>query len=300
MRQPSPWLRTVRGALAATIAAIITAVPSLEPMTIRAGRAGARRSRLLAGLYWFVQESLIVRLRTRGEPFRHVDVHGRRLQLDITDPTGRFPHFYGTPYEPAVTDAIVTALRPGDVFIDIGANIGYFSVLAAQLVGARGGVIAFEPHDGARERLDVIVMRNEAAAIVDVVPIALADAEGDATLFIDDGITAHSTIEPTLSPMRHVSALRPLAVVPVTSLDVWMAGHPGLASRVCCIKIDVEGAEARVLAGMTQMLRTRDLTILCETTTGSPGDALLVAAGFQRKRIEPGTGAYGNFLYVRP
>jgi hypothetical protein len=48
------------------------------------------------------------------------------------------------------------------------------------------------------------------------------------------------------------------------------------------------------------MLRSRSLTILCETTTGSPADRALAAAGFERKRIEPGTGAYGNFLYVRP
>ena len=293
-------LRAVRRVLAGAIASAVAAFPSLEPVVIKLGRPSSRRSRLRAGLFWVVQEHLLARLRTRGEPFRPVHVRGRRLQLDITDSTGRFPYFYGTPYEPAVTDAIMTALRPGDVFIDIGANIGYFSVLAAQIVGTRGRVIAFEPHSDARERLDLLVQRNEVNAVVDIVPIALAEADGDAAFFVEDGMTAHSTIEPTLSPMRHVAAFRPAGVVPVTTLDGWIAGHPGLAGRVRCIKIDVEGAEARVLAGMTAMLRSRSLTILCETATASPADRALAAAGFERKRIEPGTGAYGNFLYVRP
>jgi FkbM family methyltransferase len=293
-------LRRVRRWLASAMAALVATFPSLEPLAIRFGRAAAKRSRLFAGLYWFAQESLIARLRRQGERFRPVHVLGRRLQLDITDPTGRMPYFYRTPYEKGVTDAIVTALKPGDVFIDVGANIGYFSVLAAQVVGPSGRVVAFEPHDGARDMLETVVQRNEAAARVDVVALALADADGSATLFVEDAITAHSTIEPELSPMRHVAALRQASTVHVTTLDGWLASHPGLAARVRCIKIDVEGAEARVLAGMRQMLQARSLRIVCETTIGTAADRALVAAGFERRRIESGTSPYGNFLYVRP
>jgi FkbM family methyltransferase len=294
------WLRSLRTALAATIAAAIATFPSLEPIAIKLGRAGAKRSRLFGGLYWFVQEHLLARLRRQGERFRPVFVHGRRLQLDITDATGRMPHFYKTPYEEAVTDAIVTALRPGDVFLDVGANIGYFTVLAAQVVGPAGLVVAFEPHEGAREMLETIVLRNEMTPRVEIVPLALADAAGEATLFVDEGVSMHSTIEPSLSPMRHVAALRPDHVVGMTTLDDWMASRPGLARRVRCVKIDVEGAEARVLAGMPRLLGEPRLTIVCETTTGGAADRSLSAAGFQRERIETGAGSYGNFLYVRP
>jgi FkbM family methyltransferase len=293
-------LRGIRRALAAAIAWLVAVFPGLEPTLVRLGRAGCRRSRVLAGLYWFVQERLMARLRKSGERCRPVFVLGRRLQLDITDSTGRYPFFYGTDYEPGVTDAIVTALGPGDVFVDVGANIGYFTVMAAKIVGDRGRVIAFEPHEGAREALEEAIHRNEAAATVDVVPFALADADGEAALFVEDAVTAHSTIEPQLSPMRHVAALRPGAMVRVTTLDGWLAARPDLSRRVRCIKIDVEGAEARVLAGMAQTLSARGLSILCETTLGSPADRMLAAAGYQWRRIEPGASSYGNFLYLRP
>ena len=293
-------LRAVRGFLAGAIGAGVAAFPSLEPFVIRVGHAAANRSRLLAGLYWFVQESLLARLRRRGERFRWVQVLGHHLQVDITDRTGRLPHFYGTPYEESVTGAIVAALRPGDVFVDIGANIGYFTVLAAHVVGTEGRVVAFEPHDGARATLEALVQRNGVSRCVEIVPLALADAAGDATLFVEDAITAHSTIEPSLSPMRDVATLRPAAIVGVTTLDEWMASHSELVGRVRCVKIDVEGAEARVLAGMTATLRLANLTIVCETTTGSAADAALARAGFTRHRIESGTDAYGNFLYSRP
>jgi FkbM family methyltransferase len=292
-------LRGIRGSLAAALAWTIAAIPALEAPIVRACRGASRRSRLFSGLYWFMQERLIARLKRGGERFRPVTVRGRRLQLDITDPTGRYPFFYGTPYEPAVTDAIATALRPGDVFVDIGANIGYFAVLAAQCVGGEGHVVAFEPHEGARDALDVLVQRNEVVPAVEIVPVALADADGSATLFVEDAITAHSTLEPSLSPMRHVAALHAGSVVQVTTLDGWLASRRELAARIRCIKIDVEGAEARVLAGMAETLRFPSLTIVCETSTGSRADEMLAAAGFERRRIEPGASSYGNFLYVR-
>ncbi len=85
-----------------------------------------------------------------------------------------------------------------------------------------------------------------------------------------------------------------------TSLDAWLAGRPDLASRVRCIKIDVEGAESRVLSGMTRTVLPLGVTILCETTIGSDADVMLERAGFRRHRIERGTQRYGNLLYVRP
>ena len=293
-------LRKARALLAGVIAWPVAVFPSLEPALVRLGRAASRRSRVAAGLYWFVQESLLARLRTSGERYRSVPVLGRTLHLDITDRTGRPPYFYGEPYEPAVTDAIAAALGPGDVFVDIGANIGYFSVLAATIVGDRGRVIAFEPYDRARRTLEEMVLRNGATPTVEIVPLALADAAGTAPLFVEEGVSAHSTIEPDLSPMRHVADLRRASNVSVTTLDAWMQTRPDLPARVRCIKIDVEGAEARVLAGMPETLGAPGVAIVCETTLGSPADRTLEAAGFRCRRIEPGDSSYGNFLYLRP
>jgi hypothetical protein len=66
------------------------------------------------------------------------------------------------------------------------------------------------------------------------------------------------------------------------------------------VKIDVQGAEGRVLIGMRDLLRRHGLTILCATFAGSPADTILTNAGFQRRHIEPAAPASGNLLYVRP
>jgi FkbM family methyltransferase len=293
-------LHDLRHALAAAIAACVAALPWLERPLIGIGRTAATRSQMLGGLYWFVQESLVPRLRHNRTCMRVVEVLGHRLQLDVSDRTGRMPYFYRTPYEEAVTEAIVRTLRPGDVFVDVGANIGYFTALAARVVGPTGRVLAFEPHNGAREALEAMVQRNGVSATVEIVPLALAEAGGDARLFVQDAVTSHSTLEPTLSPMRHVAAFHPDSIVHVTTLDDWLASHPELVSRIRCVKIDVEGAEARVIGGMTKALQLARLTIVCETTIGSAADAALTHAGFDRHRIEPGTESYGNFLYLRP
>jgi FkbM family methyltransferase len=292
-------LRAARAMLAEVIAAVVERYSSLEPMFIRVGRSLARRSRFGGGLYLFAQEALIKRLRHSGHLYREVPVGPLTILVDVTDPTGRSPFFYSILYEKAVTDAVITALKPGDVFVDIGANAGYFSTVAARLVGAAGHVVAFEPHERARDELRAMTARNEVDRIVEIVPMAVAERETDVTLYTSDAGTAYSTLEPERSPMRQAMAFRPATVVRATSLDEWLARRPGLASRVRCIKIDVEGAESRVLRGMTRTLVPSGVTILCETTIGSDADLLLERAGFRRHRIERGTQQYGNFLYVR-
>ena len=264
-------LRAARAAIAGAIASAVDRVPSLEPWFVRAGRSVARRSRLGGGAYWFAQESLIAKLQARNDCYRGVEVRNIPLIVDVTDATGRFPYFYAQPYEKGVTDAIITALRAGDVFLDVGANIGYFSTLAARLVGPSGRVIAFEPHAGARAALLANTERNGVAGLVEIVPIALAEREGEMT-----------------------------AEIQATTLDRWLEGRPELSARVRCIKIDVEGAEARVIAGMQRSLRSTGLTVICDTTIGSDADAALEAARFVRHRIERGGLTHGHFLYVRP
>lgn len=292
-------LRAVRAALADVTAAAVERFSSLEPWFVRTGRALARRSRFGGSLYWFVQEALIRRLRQSGHRYREVTVRNLAMSVDVTDPSGRSSFFYASPYRKALVDAVITALKPGDVFLDLGAHIGYFSTVAARLVGASGRVIAFEPHERSRAELYSLAARNGVERIVEIVPWAVAEREADVTLYTSD-VPAHSTLEPGQSPVRSPAGFRPATVVHATSLDAWLARRPDLAPRVRCIMIDVQGAESRVLAGMTQTLRPSGLTILCETTIGTAADVMLERAGFRRHRIERGTQPRGHFLYVRP
>jgi precorrin-6B methylase 2 len=267
VKRPLHWLR---GMIAEAVAAAVERRPGLENSFVRTGRALARRSRAGGGLYWLAQEALMKRLRRNGNRYRDVTVKGLPMTVDITNGTGRHPFFYATPYEKAVTDAIVTALKPGDAFLDVGADIGYFSILAARVVGPSGCVIAFEPQEEACAALGGMLERNQIAGIVEIVPLALAG------------------LEPGHSGTRS------------TTLDAWLAARPDVSGRVRCIKIDVGGGEAQVLAGMRDTLRPAGLTVICETTMRSEADETLVRAGFQRHRIERGTHPHGNFLYVRP
>jgi FkbM family methyltransferase len=145
-----------------------------------------------------------------------------------------------------------------------------------------------------------MVERNQVSAIVEIVPDALAERDDEVVLHTNDQHPSHSTIEPERSRMRTAMAFRPGARVSAVTLDGWLAERPALASRVRCIKIDVGGGEARVLAGMRETLRRAGLTIVCETTIRSDADAVLESAGYQRHRIERGTQPHGHFLYVRP
>ena len=297
LKPPLHWLRAV---IAETAAAAVERWPELEPRFIAAGRGMARRSRAGGGLYWFAQDALMKRLRWNGNRYREVKIKGLPLVVDITDGTGRHPYFYAMPYEKAVTDAMLTALKPGDVFIDVGAHLGYFSTLAARVVGPSGRVIAFEPHADTRVALSGMLERNQVAPIVEIVPLALAERDDEVVLHTNDEYPVHSTIEPERSRMRTAMAFRPGPRVSAVTLDGWLAERPALASRVRCIKIDVGGGEARVLAGMRETLRSPGLTIICETTIRSEADEFLESAGYQRHRIERGTQPHGHFLYVRP
>jgi FkbM family methyltransferase len=293
-------LRAVRAVLAEATAALVERFASLEPWFVRTGRSLARRSRSGGALYWVAQEALIKRLRRSGHRYRQVTIRNLTVYVDVTDPTGRFSFFYATPYEKAVVDAVITALKPGDVFLDVGAHLGYFSAVGARLVGPSGRVIAFEPHEGSREELRAMAARNEVERIIEIVPLAVAEREADFTLYTSQTSAAYSTLDPERSPMRTLTTLRPATVVRATSLDAWLSSRPELASRVRCIKIDVQGTESRVLAGMARTLLPSGITIICETTIGTDADVMLERAGFRRHRIERGTHTHGNFLYVRP
>ncbi|MEO6238809.1 MAG: hypothetical protein ABIQ52_17575, partial [Vicinamibacterales bacterium] len=140
------WLRSIRGVAASVAGSGLARAPSFEPLFIFTGHCLRRRSRALGTFYWFAQDDLLKRLRGSGRQFRPLRVAGTEILVDITDATGRMHYFYDEPYEPELAAAVRDALRPGDVFLDIGANVGFFSILAARLVGDSGRVVAFEPH----------------------------------------------------------------------------------------------------------------------------------------------------------
>jgi FkbM family methyltransferase len=155
--------------------------------------------------------------------------------------------------ETPVQVALRRALRPGDVFFDVGANVGFFTILGARLVGPSGKVVAFEPHPANVEALRANVEANAFENVV-VVPNAVTASSGERLLDIRSATLA-KLVEDRSEPGA-------AELVPATSIDDFVSTHADLIPDV--LKIDVEGHEVEVLSGMRGTLTQHSPVIVCE------------------------------------
>lgn len=147
-------------------------------------------------------------------------------------------------------------VRPGDIVADIGANLGLYSRFIAGWTGA-SRVLAFEPWVENRELLHENLALGSVQGRVQVLPFALADVEGELEFQVDDAQSASGALDLVRkgSPSEGRANLRlpPLTTrVPCRTLDGLVERREIAAPAV--LKIDVEGAEARVLAGACRLL----------------------------------------------
>jgi FkbM family methyltransferase len=164
-------------------------------------------------------------------------------------------------YEPHIVDWLKEWLKPGDTFWDIGANWGWFSLLAARIVGTSGQVIAIEPSLSNLAWLKRHIALNQCSNIVTVVEAAVCEHNGGSVSFglLADGCSPSNSLmfsshvngeSPDVSQQVQVSAI---------SLDGLLAKYNRIPKIV---KIDVEGAELKVLKGATQLLHSDVAPIL--------------------------------------
>ncbi len=187
---------------------------------------------------------------------------GVRLCVDLADYAVGLSIIRGTFDVDGEADFVAATLRPGQTVVDIGANIGYITVVAAAQVGAQGRVIAFEPLESNIELLQQSVAENQIADRVTVVPAALGETATTVKLvFATDALNSGGAFLWTDGdapvPPGHTAH-----EVPMLRLDDYLAD-----TRVDFIKVDVEGAEPLVLGGAQHvLLRDRPL-ILSEIHT---------------------------------
>jgi FkbM family methyltransferase len=183
-------------------------------------------------------------------------VQGTRFRVRPTDFVENRICFFGQ-WEPAITAVFESLLRPGDVVLDVGANIGFYSVLAAKLVGSSGQVFALEPSPSIRQRLMANLELNNLRN-VDVLPFAAWHESGQATLQLMDGNRGGSSLGATWNTTSS-EAVEMKRLDEMIPRDVWR--------RVKVIKIDVEGAEWAALLGAEQILReATEAAVLCEVS----------------------------------
>jgi FkbM family methyltransferase len=192
-----------------------------------------------------------------GAPIKRIrgKVHGLLMDLDLSDWSDRWAYFLGRYYESHTQSLFQAALRPGDVFVDVGANIGMTTLCAAALVGPDGRVIAFEPNPRVFDRLRGHVELNGLERLVELRHCGLSEQPGQFEL--------HVPIHAGEASFAVPQGAGPVVVhsVPVSVGDDELGRIDMLPMF---IKIDVEGFEYRVLCGLRQTLATRQPAVLTE------------------------------------
>jgi len=183
---------------------------------------------------------------------RFAQIFGARIRLDLADHIQRWIYF-GI-MEPDETLWVKTWLGQGMTVVDVGANVGYYTLLAASLVGVSGKVLAIEPSPYAYNRLQEAVASNQLSQVV-TRQCALGSVEGEMTLY--------SPPSDNHTPSMIFAGQAGGIGVKVTSLDNCLQEWHG--ATVDLLKLDVEGFEPHVLAGASSALKSgRIRAILCE------------------------------------
>ena len=219
------------------------------PIVTRLLEAGLRSYSLVAlterGSYRLIKGLRVLRPRDRWQD-RFTLHNGIMLDLDLAT----YPDCcmaFGL-YELTTVQLIKRLLKPGDHFVDVGANIGYFTLMAAQWVGPTGRVDAFEPEPTNYQRLIDHLALNNLIDQVHIHQMAVSDKAGQAKIYTYKGDPHFNHGTASLFP--HPWGNPHDVEVTTDRLDVVLAGfHP----RV--IKMDVEGAEADVVVGMSHLLK---------------------------------------------
>jgi FkbM family methyltransferase len=185
-------------------------------------------------------------------------------------------------WEPKTTQFIKDNLKPGQTFVDVGASVGYYTLLASELVGSQGKVYAFEPAKETFEMLEDNIRMNNLGNVKSF-NLALSDKKEVGKLYVGKSPGQNS-----------LSGKGSYEEVEEITLDE-IAKSEEIVPDV--IKIDVEGAELYALKGMMELLESnRDLVIIIEDYTQDAVEQLTKDFGF---RIITTEREAGNYILAR-
>jgi FkbM family methyltransferase len=204
--------------------------------------------------------------------------HRLLMRLDLRNWSDRRVYFSGRYYQPDLTRLLESLLRPGDQYVDIGANIGMTALLARSKIGAAGKGVAFEPNPVAFARLKDHFAINGVTNF-ELVPRAVADCESVQWLFVPGGEMGLGTLAPEKAEGTRVEVRTEPADRYVAALD---------PAKPTLIKIDVEGFEVQVLKGLGSLLERQNLMLVTEIS-----GAKLRRAGHSRDELHALLSGFG-------
>jgi FkbM family methyltransferase len=205
----------------------------------------------------------------------------------------QFRSFVYDSWEPDVVRKIVSTIRPGMTVVDVGAHVGYYTLVFAKYVGATGRVISFEPLPANFALLEKNVELNQLKH-VDLFNSAIFSRSGDLAISIppDSNSGEASVMQPPGDNQLHV---------PATTLDLVSSN---LDLKPDFLKIDVEGCEFEVLRGAQQTIRTCRPRMLIElhhfdgNLAGHPVPDQLAGMGYDVEWIE--RSAWTSHIFASP
>lgn len=225
-------------------------------------RSGCAAARLLpasssrdALMHWLL--GFRARLHPRGgrdlRAVRFAD--GRTLEVNVCEQVGA-DLYYGVGFEEVEARLVQRLVSPDAEVFDVGANIGCYATLFAQLAGEKGRVHAFEPAPSTHAQLAANVARN-ALKNVTLNQAAVSDVPGETNLYLNR--------ESALASLGQTGRGKTVgtASVQVVTLDEY--AHARNIAAIDFLKIDVEGYEPKVLAGARELLqRSAEVVVMCE------------------------------------
>jgi FkbM family methyltransferase len=231
---------------------------------------GVRGRRLARWVAWQAWQRTVRRPWT----FRWHD--GLRLVCHPHDRVTSMALYYGL-YDRAEMRFLLAWLRSGDTFLDVGANVAPYSLLATRVRGVRA--VAFEPGMLARERAAANIALNHVGDRLTLVPVAVSDCGGTARLSADRGAT-NALVDPAYG--GEVEA------VETVGLDGYTATTG--VERVSLVKIDVEGHEPAVLAGAEGLLARDRPALIVELNDVDALRSFAHDAGYTPVAYDPDAG----------
>jgi len=163
------------------------------------------------------------------------------------DPQENLGDVFGILKEPHLQHLLVRYVRPGGVVFDIGANLGFFTLLMSRLVGERGNVYAFEPYPSAAEMLRKHLQLNHMTN-VRVVEKGVSDKAGNTVLRVPDYGKNHSMASICWHKQDATAVENKVEMLAIDESDEFKNCNPVF------IKVDVEGAEGLAMRGMEKLL----------------------------------------------
>lgn len=233
-------------------------------------------------------------------------VGGRGIDWDINGVTYRidphYRHYLGQNYDASVAAFLRERVKPGELCLDVGANVGIYVLQFAHWSAPTGKIIAFEPNPGARLILQKHVEMNRLAQRVRIVPAAVGETNGEDILYAAEADGMSRLGEPNESLIGRVCEIK----VPVVTLDDYCTSE---SLKPDWLFIDIEGFEIAALSGARGVIKNhgKELKIIVEmhpsvwdsaNTTRAKAEALIADLGLHAIPLTGQTDSLGDYGLV--